>query len=151
MACSASWRARSVVTLTAPGSVNAGSAGNTASVPAGPGGTTYSWSISGGTITGGNGTPSVTFTAGLSGFALTFLPGFLLGYAAALTSWSLALGGVLRRIFDRLGHSSGQLLREDSVEFDGGFPGPGDQEYAHRLPTDRERNRRTDFQSARTD
>jgi uncharacterized membrane protein SpoIIM required for sporulation/ABC-type transport system involved in multi-copper enzyme maturation permease subunit len=33
-------------------------------------------------------------TAGLSGFALTFLPGFLLGYAAALSSWSVALGGV---------------------------------------------------------
>ena len=35
------------------------------------------------------------FTAGLSGFALTFLPGFLLGYAAALSSWSVALGGVV--------------------------------------------------------
>ncbi len=35
-----------------------------------------------------------TFTAGLSGFALTFLPGFLLGYAAAPSSWSVALGGV---------------------------------------------------------
>src|SRR5216683_1661924 len=34
------------------------------------------------------------FTAGLSGFALTFLPGFLLGYAAALSSWSVALGGI---------------------------------------------------------
>jgi uncharacterized membrane protein SpoIIM required for sporulation len=34
-------------------------------------------------------------TAGLSGFALTFLPGFLLGYAAALSSWSVALTGVL--------------------------------------------------------
>ena len=33
-------------------------------------------------------------TAGLSGFALTFLPGFLLGYAAALSSWGLVLGGV---------------------------------------------------------
>jgi len=35
------------------------------------------------------------FTAGLSGFALTFLPGFLLGYAAALSSWSVALAGVV--------------------------------------------------------
>jgi uncharacterized membrane protein SpoIIM required for sporulation len=35
------------------------------------------------------------FTAGLSGFALTFLPGFLLGYAAALSSWSVALFGVV--------------------------------------------------------
>jgi uncharacterized membrane protein SpoIIM required for sporulation len=34
-------------------------------------------------------------TAGVSGFALTFLPGFLLGYAAALSSWSVALGGVV--------------------------------------------------------
>ena len=35
------------------------------------------------------------FTAGLSGFALTFLPGFLLGYAAGISSWSLALTGVV--------------------------------------------------------
>jgi len=34
-------------------------------------------------------------TVGLSGFAVTFLPGFLLGYAAALSSWSLALTGIL--------------------------------------------------------
>ena len=33
-------------------------------------------------------------TVGLSGFALDYLPGFLLGYAAALSSWSLALGGI---------------------------------------------------------
>jgi uncharacterized repeat protein (TIGR01451 family) len=55
------------VYITAPGAVNAGSTGNTASVPAGPGGTTYSWSIGNGTITSGNGTPSITFTAGSSG------------------------------------------------------------------------------------
>jgi ABC-type Na+ efflux pump permease subunit len=35
------------------------------------------------------------FTAGLSGFALTLLPGFLLGYAAALSSWSVALSGAV--------------------------------------------------------
>ena len=35
------------------------------------------------------------FTAGLSGFALTVLPGFLVGYAAALSSWSVALSGVV--------------------------------------------------------
>jgi uncharacterized membrane protein SpoIIM required for sporulation len=35
------------------------------------------------------------FTVGLAGFALTFLPGFLVGYAAAYSSWSLALGGIL--------------------------------------------------------
>ena len=34
-------------------------------------------------------------TAGLSGFALTFLPGFLLGYAAALATWSVAFAGVV--------------------------------------------------------
>ena len=34
-------------------------------------------------------------TAGLSGFALTFMPGFLLGYAAALSSWTVALTGVV--------------------------------------------------------
>jgi len=35
------------------------------------------------------------FTAGLSGFALTFLPGFLLGYAAGVSSWSTAFAGVI--------------------------------------------------------
>jgi ABC-type transport system involved in multi-copper enzyme maturation permease subunit/uncharacterized membrane protein SpoIIM required for sporulation len=34
-------------------------------------------------------------TAGLSGFALTFTPGFLLGYAAALSSWGLVLAGIV--------------------------------------------------------
>jgi stage II sporulation protein M len=34
-------------------------------------------------------------TVGLSGFALTSLPGFLVGYAAAFSSWSLALTGIL--------------------------------------------------------
>jgi uncharacterized membrane protein SpoIIM required for sporulation len=34
-------------------------------------------------------------TAGLSGFLLTFMPGFLLGYAAAASSWTMALTGVL--------------------------------------------------------
>ncbi len=35
------------------------------------------------------------FTAGLSGFLLTFAPGFLLGFVAALSSWSIALSGIL--------------------------------------------------------
>ncbi|HEX6548820.1 MAG TPA: stage II sporulation protein M [Candidatus Dormibacteraeota bacterium] len=34
-------------------------------------------------------------TIGLTGFALTFLPGFLFGYAASLSSWPLALSGIL--------------------------------------------------------
>ena len=34
-------------------------------------------------------------TVGISGFALTFAPGFLLGFAAALSSWSIALTGIV--------------------------------------------------------
>lgn len=34
-------------------------------------------------------------TAGLSGFLLTLAPGFLLGFAAALSSWSIALTGIV--------------------------------------------------------
>ena len=34
-------------------------------------------------------------TAGLSGFLLTFAPGFLLGFAAALSSWTVALSGIV--------------------------------------------------------
>jgi uncharacterized membrane protein SpoIIM required for sporulation len=34
-------------------------------------------------------------TLGLSGFVLTFAPGFLLGFAAALSSWSVALTGIV--------------------------------------------------------
>ena len=34
-------------------------------------------------------------TAGVSGFLLNFFPGFLLGYAAALSSWAIALGGIV--------------------------------------------------------
>jgi uncharacterized membrane protein SpoIIM required for sporulation len=34
-------------------------------------------------------------TAGLSGFLLTFAPGFLLGFAAAVSSWGLALSGIV--------------------------------------------------------
>src|SRR5262249_21812675 len=34
-------------------------------------------------------------TAGVSGFLLTFAPGFILGFAAALTSWSFALSGIV--------------------------------------------------------
>jgi uncharacterized membrane protein SpoIIM required for sporulation len=33
-------------------------------------------------------------TIGVAGFLLTFLPGFLLGYAAGLSSWGLALSGI---------------------------------------------------------
>jgi ABC-type transport system involved in multi-copper enzyme maturation permease subunit/uncharacterized membrane protein SpoIIM required for sporulation len=35
------------------------------------------------------------FTIGVSGFLLTFAPGFLLGFAAALSSWGVALLGIV--------------------------------------------------------
>jgi uncharacterized repeat protein (TIGR01451 family) len=56
-------------TILAPSSVPTGSTGNTASVPPAQTGSTYSWTISGGTITSGNGTPSIVWTAGNSGTA----------------------------------------------------------------------------------
>jgi uncharacterized membrane protein SpoIIM required for sporulation len=34
-------------------------------------------------------------TMGVSGFVLTFAPGFLLGFAAALSSWAVALSGIV--------------------------------------------------------
>ena len=39
--------------------------------------------------------PLAILTAGVSGFLLTFAPGFLLGYAASQSSWSVAIAGVL--------------------------------------------------------
>ena len=60
----------SSTTVTAPSSVAATSAGNTASVPSAATGATYNWSITNGTITNGNGTPSITWTAGASGNAV---------------------------------------------------------------------------------
>jgi hypothetical protein len=54
-------------TITAPASAISGSTGNTASVANAGGGATYNWSITGGTITAGTGTNSITFTAGAAG------------------------------------------------------------------------------------
>jgi beta-lactamase superfamily II metal-dependent hydrolase len=51
--------------ITAPASVCSNTTGNVASVPAGA--TTYAWSITNGTITGGAGTNSITFTAAATG------------------------------------------------------------------------------------
>lgn len=56
-------------TVTAASTVCASSTGNTASVPDAGTGATYSWSISGGTITAGSGTRAITWTAGASGTA----------------------------------------------------------------------------------
>ncbi len=53
-------------TVTAPDSVCANSTGNAASVPDAGSGATYNWSLSNGTITGGQGTRSITWSAGLS-------------------------------------------------------------------------------------
>ncbi|HYK41921.1 MAG TPA: carboxypeptidase regulatory-like domain-containing protein [Thermoanaerobaculia bacterium] len=58
---------RPSATITAPSSFCASSTGNTASVPdAGPG-ATYVWTLSGGSITGGQGTRTLTFSAAASG------------------------------------------------------------------------------------
>jgi len=51
-------------TITAPSGVCASSTGNTASVPDAGTGATYQWSITGGTITAGQGTRSLTWSAG---------------------------------------------------------------------------------------
>jgi uncharacterized repeat protein (TIGR01451 family) len=53
-------------TITAPDSVVAGSTGNSASVPA-HAGANYHWTLSNGTITSGQGTNAIAFTAGASG------------------------------------------------------------------------------------
>ena len=52
--------------ITAPSTVVPGSPNHTASVPSNPG-STYAWSISNGTITNGQGSAQITFTAGSSG------------------------------------------------------------------------------------
>jgi uncharacterized repeat protein (TIGR01451 family) len=51
-------------TITAPAAVCALSTGNAASVPNAGVGATYDWTITNGTITGGQGTPNITFSAG---------------------------------------------------------------------------------------
>ena len=54
-------------TITAPASVITGSTGNIATVANAGAGAAYAWSITNGTITGGAGTNSITFTAGAIG------------------------------------------------------------------------------------
>ena len=54
------------LTMSAPPAVASGSPNRTASVPSTPG-ATYNWGITNGTITGGQGTSRLTFTAGTSG------------------------------------------------------------------------------------
>ena len=59
-----------VPVVTAPSTVGAGSPNRTASVPA-HAGSTYSWTIGNGTITAGQGTNQIIFTAGIAGTPLT--------------------------------------------------------------------------------
>ncbi|HWS72503.1 MAG TPA: IPT/TIG domain-containing protein, partial [Thermoanaerobaculia bacterium] len=54
-------------TITAPASAASGSTGNIGSVANAGVGATYSWAVTGGTITAGSGTASITFTAGAVG------------------------------------------------------------------------------------
>jgi hypothetical protein len=54
-------------TITAAASAQTGSTGNVASVANAGVGATYAWSVTGGTLTGGNNTPSITYTAGAVG------------------------------------------------------------------------------------
>lgn len=56
-----------ISTVTAPAIVTGGVSGYLASVPP-QSGCTYAWSITGGTITGGAGTPTITFTPAATGF-----------------------------------------------------------------------------------
>lgn len=55
--------------ITAPAATCAASTGNTASVPPQGAGATYSWTLDGGAVTAGQGTPAITFTAGGAGMA----------------------------------------------------------------------------------
>jgi uncharacterized repeat protein (TIGR01451 family) len=53
--------------ITADSAVCGGSTGNAASVPSAGPGATYSWTVSGGSITSGAGTSAITYTAGTGG------------------------------------------------------------------------------------
>ena len=73
--CSSAASAATVVTvnpnpnaaITAAAQTCAGSTSNAAGVASAGVGATYSWSVAGGTITGGAGTPNITYTAGATG------------------------------------------------------------------------------------
>jgi hypothetical protein len=58
-------------TITAPANVTTSSTGNAASTANAGVGATYAWTVTGGTLTGGNNTPSITFTAGATPGTLT--------------------------------------------------------------------------------
>lgn len=85
--------------ISAPAAVGAGSPGRTASIVPHPG-STYSWSISGGTITSGYTGTSVTFTAGAVGtltlYAWEQAPGECLSPAGTATVQVLPAGSAMR-------------------------------------------------------
>jgi hypothetical protein len=58
-------------TITAPATVQTSSTGNVASVANAGVGATYAWIVTGGTLTSGNNTPSITFAAGATPGTLT--------------------------------------------------------------------------------
>jgi hypothetical protein len=74
-------------TITAPGNVFSLSVGNAASVPNAGAGATYAWTITNGIITSGQGTTSITFSAGASG-------PISLGVTVTATPGCPATGGV---------------------------------------------------------
>ncbi len=76
--------------ITAPSSTGTGSTGNIASVPTAPAGSTYNWTITGGTITSGNGTPSIVWTAG-SGSSATIGITVTTGSCTATASATVSL------------------------------------------------------------
>ncbi len=76
--------------ITAPSSTGIGSTGNIASVPTAPAGSTYNWIITGGTITSGNGTTSITWTAG-SGSSATIGVTVTTGSCTATASATVSL------------------------------------------------------------
>jgi uncharacterized repeat protein (TIGR01451 family) len=76
--------------IQAPSSVPTGSTGNTASVAAAQTGSTYNWTISGGTITGGNGTPSIVWSAG-NGSTVTISINITSGSCTAAGSVNVAI------------------------------------------------------------
>src|SRR5439155_25637205 len=53
--------------ITTPAIVCGNSSGNVASVPSAGPGASYAWTVSGGTITAGTGTPSIAYTASSGG------------------------------------------------------------------------------------
>ncbi len=78
-------------TITAPATVCANSTGNTASIPDAGAGAAYNWTINNGTITGGQNTRTVTWTAGASGSTTLSVSASAPGGCSAANSTNVAL------------------------------------------------------------